>query len=379
MREFDLIRKIQQESSVSGEGVKLGIGDDAAILEIPRGQCLVAAIDTLNVGRHFPADADAFDVGYKSLAVNLSDLAAMGATPRWALLALTLPDADIKWVRSFTAGFRSLAQVHNVELVGGDTTRGPLSISVTVMGVVKAGQGLLRSDAKSGDLIVVSGTIGGAARVLDLLQSGSSVRDRELLDRPQPRVRLGQALSGYANACIDLSDGLLADLGHILEASHCAAQIDVSTLPVPKELHDLDEHERWNYQLAGGDDYELLFTLPARYQGKLEQWREQLNLDLTVIGQIEEGEGGVRCYTADGELFEPVRQGFAHFADQADNNGADSSKTDNGADSSTTGNRTDDGTTDNGTDSSAADPDQANSAGTNSAGANSAGNDDDWR
>jgi len=238
----------------------------------------------------------------------------MGAAPRWALLSLSLPEPDSKWVRSFTAGFRSLAQVHNVVLVGGDTTRGPLSINVTALGVVDAGKGLLRSDAQVGDLIVVSGTIGGAARVLDLLQSGTSVRDRELLDRPQPRVRLGQALTGYANACIDLSDGLLADLGHILEASDCAAQIDVSTLPVPKELQNLEEHERWNYQLAGGDDYELLFTLPAKNKGMLDQWREQLNLNLTVIGQIEEGEG-VQCHTADGEIFKPVRPGFEHFSD----------------------------------------------------------------
>jgi len=314
MREFELIRQIQQESSVPGEGVKLGIGDDAAILEVPRGKCLVAATDTLNAGKHFPDDAEAFDIGHKSLAVNLSDLAAMGAAPRWALLSLSLPEPDSKWVRSFTAGFRSLAQVHNVVLVGGDTTRGPLSINVTALGVVDAGKGLLRSDAQVGDLIVVSGTIGGAARVLDLLQSGTSVRDRELLDRPQPRVRLGQALTGYANACIDLSDGLLADLGHILEASDCAAQIDVSTLPVPKELQNLEEHERWNYQLAGGDDYELLFTLPAKNKGMLDQWREQLNLNLTVIGQIEEGEG-VQCHTADGEIFKPVRPGFEHFSD----------------------------------------------------------------
>lgn len=316
MHEFELIRQIQQESSVPGEGVKLGIGDDAAILEVPRGKCLVAATDTLNAGRHFPDDAEAFDIGHKSLAVNLSDLAAMGAAPRWALLSLSLPEPDSKWVRSFTAGFRSLAQVHNVVLVGGDTTRGPLSISVTALGVVEAGNGLLRSNAKAGDLIVVSGTIGGAARVLDLLQSGASVRDRELLDRPQPRVRLGQALIGYANACIDLSDGLLADLEHILQASGCAAHINVAALPVPKELQNLDDHGKWNYQLAGGDDYELLFTLPPEHKGQLDQWREQLNLDLTVIGQIEEGEG-LRCHTEEGEEFIPERSGFAHFADQS--------------------------------------------------------------
>lgn len=312
MQEFELIRQIQQETSVSAEGVKLGIGDDAAIMEVPRRKFLVAATDTLNAERHFPADSEAFDIGHKCLAVNLSDLAAMGAAPRWALLSLSLPESDARWLRAFTAGFRSLAQIHNVSLVGGDTTRGPLSINVTALGLVDAGEGLLRSDAKVGDLLVVSGTLGGAARVLDLLQSGAHVRDRELLDRPQPRVRLGQALVGYANACIDVSDGLLADLKHILEASNCAASINVSSLPVPKELQGLEDPQKWSYQLAGGDDYELLFTLPPQHKGMLNRWQEQLNLDLTVIGVIEEGEG-VQCFNAEGELFEPQRAGFEHF------------------------------------------------------------------
>jgi thiamine-monophosphate kinase len=314
MQEFELIRQIQQETSVSSEGVKLGIGDDAAIMEVPRGKFLVAATDTLNADRHFPADTEAFDIGHKCLAVNLSDLAAMGAAPRWALLSLSLPEPDTRWLRAFTAGFRSLAQVHNVSLVGGDTTRGPLSINVTAMGLIEAGKGLLRSDAKVGDLLVVSGTVGGAARVLDLLQSGVTVRDRELLDRPQPRVRLGQALSGYANACIDVSDGLLADLNHILRASNCAAQIDVSLLPGAKELQGLEDAQKWTYQLAGGDDYELLFTLPPQHQGMLERWREQLNLNVTVIGTIVEGEG-VQCFDANGQPFEPQRPGFEHFPD----------------------------------------------------------------
>lgn len=317
MHEFELIRQIQQETSVSGEGVKLGIGDDAAIMEVPRGKFLVAATDTLNADRHFPADTEAFDIGHKCLAVNLSDLAAMGAAPRWALLSLSLPESDARWVRAFTAGFRSLAQVHNVSLVGGDTTRGPLSINVTALGLVDPGKGLLRSDAEAGDLIVVSGTLGGAARVLDLLQRGTHVRDRELLDRPQPRVRLGQALLGYANACIDVSDGLLADLKHILEASDCAAHIDASALPVPKELQGLEDTRRWNYQLAGGDDYELLFTLPPEHKGMLEHWQTELNLDLTVIGRIEEGEG-VQCFDAEGQPFEPDRAGFAHFPEGHD-------------------------------------------------------------
>ena len=195
MKEFQLIRQIQRETSVeSSSGVKLGIGDDAAVLEVPAGQHLVAATDTLNVGTHFPEDTSPYDIGYKCLAVNLSDLAAMGAIPHWALLSLSLPEADSEWMQSFTAGFKSLAQIHGVTLVGGDTTSGPLSISLTALGSIEPGRQLTRSGAKPGDLLVVSGTIGGAARALDLMQAGKPVIGRDSLDRPQPRVKLGQAL-----------------------------------------------------------------------------------------------------------------------------------------------------------------------------------------
>ena len=209
MKEIELIRQIQQETSVSGSpgiqrGVKLGIGDDAAVLEVPAGHYLVAATDTLNAGTHFPIDTSPFDIGYKCLAVNLSDLAAMGAIPGWALLSLSLPKASPEWVHQFSEGFNSLAQSHDVTLVGGDTTSGPLSISLTALGFIKPGKQLTRSGAKPGDLVVVSGTIGGAAYALDLLQAGKAVAEQYLLDRPQPRVGLGQCLAGYASACIDI-------------------------------------------------------------------------------------------------------------------------------------------------------------------------------
>jgi thiamine-monophosphate kinase len=318
VKEFELIRRVQQALAVpepSAAGVELGIGDDAAVLAIPEGHSLVAATDTLNAGTHFPADTPARDIAHKCLAVNLSDLAAMGATPRWALLSLSLPEAGVQWIESFILGFKALAQTHNIVLVGGDTTSGPLSVCVTALGVVARGQQLQRSGAKPGDLLVVSGTIGGAARVLDLLKQGQSAIDRQLLDRPQPRVKLGQAMAGVASACIDISDGLLADLGHVLKASGCGARIELARLPYADILAGLDEVSRWNYQLSGGDDYELLFTLPVRHEPLIAEWKRQLGIGLTVIGRIE-AEQGIRCAMAGGENFDPLATGFEHFGNE---------------------------------------------------------------
>ena len=317
MKEFELIRQIQQGTSVSyppdfDHGVRLGIGDDAAVLEVPAGQYLVAATDTLNAGTHFPADTSPFDIAYKCLAVNLSDLAAMGASPRWALLSLSLPHADPEWVRLFSEGFMSLAQAHNVTLVGGDTTSGAMSISLTALGSIVPGRQLTRSGAKPGDLVVVSGTIGGAAYALEMLQAGKPVPEQHLLDRPQPRVALGQLLSGYASACIDVSDGLLADLGHVLKASACGARLEIEELPHTAVLAELEDKSRWRYQLSGGDDYELLFTLPPRHRMLLATWSQQLDIKLSVIGEIE-SDKGIRCLAKDGTEYAPRGTGFEHF------------------------------------------------------------------
>ena len=317
MKEFELIRQIQQSTSVSyppgfKHGVKLGIGDDAAVLEVPAGQHLVAATDTLNAGTHFPDDTSPFDIAYKCLAVNLSDLAAMGATPRWALLSLSLPEADPEWVRLFSEGFVSLAKTHNVTLVGGDTTSGAMSISLTALGVVEPGRQLTRHGAKPGDLLVVSGTIGGAAFALEKLLNGKSSDERYLLDRPVPRVSLGQALTGFASTCIDISDGLLADLGHVLKASGCGASVEVEELPHTAGLAGLEDESRWRYQLTGGDDYELLFTLPPRHRTRLASWSQQLDIELSIIGEIEQ-EQGIRCIRKDGTAYSPRGTGFEHF------------------------------------------------------------------
>lgn len=323
MKEFQLIRQIQQEISVSSpaesdQGVKLGIGDDAAVLEVPAGRHLVAATDTLNAGTHFPVDTSPYDIGYKCLAVNLSDMAAMGAVPRWALLSLSLSpsEAEPQWIQSFTDGFKSLAQTWGVILVGGDTTSGPLSVSLTALGLIEPGRQLTRSGANPGDLLVVSGTIGGAARALELIQAGKPATGQHLLDRPQPRVKLGQALVGYASACIDISDGLLADLGHVLEASGCGARIQLEKLPQAGSLAGLELEMKWKYQLSGGDDYELLFTLPSRHEGKLADWSQQLDISLSVIGEIEKGQGA-RCFGPDGAVYDPQSAGFEHFSNKA--------------------------------------------------------------
>lgn len=317
MKEFELIRQIQQETSVAyspgfKHGVKLGIGDDAAVLEVPEGQHLVAATDTLNAGTHFPVGTAPFDIAYKCLAVNLSDLAAMGATPRWALLSLSLPEADPEWVRLFNEGFVSLAQAHNVTLVGGDTTSGTMSISLTALGFIEPGRQLTRHGAKPGDLLVVSGTIGGAAYALEELRAGKHPGERHLLDRPIPRVSLGQALTGYASACIDISDGLLADLGHVLKASGCGARLDVEKLPYTDSLAGIEEEVRWRYQLTGGDDYELLFTIPPRHRAQLAIWSQQLGIELSVIGEVGV-EQCIRCLDKDGGEYLPQGTGFEHF------------------------------------------------------------------
>lgn len=316
MREFQLIREIQRQSSRHAPeqpfGVELGIGDDAAVLEIPAGRRLVVATDTLNEGVHFLSETAASDIGYKCLAVNLSDLAAMGAVPHWALMSLSLPFSDVDWLKSFMTGFTELAELHGVSLVGGDTTRGPMSINVTAMGSIDRGAPMTRSGARPGELLVVSGSLGGAACALGRLKRGEPAPERELLDRPEPRLSLGNFLAGHASACIDISDGLLADLGHILDQSGCAAMVNLDSLPGTPGLAELADDERWRFQLSGGDDYELLFTLPRSLRDEVPTWRDMFGVDLTIIGEIEAGRG-IRCIGPDGKAIEPERYGYEHF------------------------------------------------------------------
>jgi thiamine-monophosphate kinase len=296
---------------------RLGVGDDCALLTLPAGLELAVSTDTLVEGTHFLPGADALWLGHKALAVNLSDLAAMGAEPHAALLALTLPAVDEAWLCAFARGFFALAERHEVELLGGDTTRGPLSITLTVLGTVPAGAAVTRSGARDGDDLWVSGELGGAALGLlhatgqiELaadLQAGPSAR----LHQPWPRLELGIALRGVATAMIDVSDGLIADVGHLCERSGLDATIDWDAVPRAAELRAQAEPVRRHCALAGGDDYELAFCAPVMRRAMLEGL--QAGVPLTRIGRMHAGGTGVHV-EAGGERIAIDCAGFDHFS-----------------------------------------------------------------
>lgn len=313
MDEFALIRRYFSALTPAAAGVRLGIGDDCALLQLPAGQELAVTSDTLVAGRHFPDDTRPADIGWKSLAVNLSDLAAMGAEPRWFLLALTLPNPDEAWLAAFAGGLRELAVQHGVALVGGDTTRGPLAITITAMGWVPAGAALRRSGARPGDRVCVTGTLGDAA--LALRERGCSTRSEDLqqrLDRPQPRVAAGLALRGLASAAIDLSDGLAGDLGHILSASRVGAEIDAAALPMSETFRQRTViEERLALQAQGGDDYELCVCVPPEQLAAAQQ--AVGDVPLTEIGRIT-AEPGLKVRDANGMLAPLEARGYVHFS-----------------------------------------------------------------
>jgi thiamine-monophosphate kinase len=333
VREFDLINLIRDRCALQREDVRLGIGDDAALLAVPAGQLLAVSTDTLVAGVHFPVSTGAGDVGWKALAVNLSDLAAMGATPAWATLALTLPQPDRQWVIDFADGFAALAGEFKLALVGGDTTQGPLSITVTIHGFVPEGAALLRGGARVGDAIFVTGTLGDAAAGLQLIRETARVADLAppeapvaepsgaaraallaRLNRPTPRIAQGLQLRGRASACIDVSDGLVADLGHLCAASGAGAEIDVESLPPSSALLSLfDASMRRGFQLAGGDDYELCFTAAEPAASLLAGTLARSGCGATRIGRIVP-EPGVRVRDGDGRPLELPRAGWEHFS-----------------------------------------------------------------
>ena len=329
MAEFDLIERIRARA-IARDGVLLGIGDDAALLQVPAGHELVVTADTLNAGVHFPADATPADIGWKALAVNLSDLASMGARPAWCTLSLSLPGDDTAWLDAFLDGFLGLADTHAVALVGGDTTRGPLSIAVTAMGWVEAGAALRRDGARPGDDVWVTGTLGDAAAALVLggyvpipldgvampvVEAGNAAALRARLARPAPRVAVGRALAGLAHACVDVSDGLLADLGHICRRSGVGAEIELARLPASPALRAAfaDDELRAALQAAGGDDYELCFSASTAAREAVARALEQAGTTGTRIGRITDGDG-VRALAADGSPWRPFRGGYVHFA-----------------------------------------------------------------
>jgi len=321
MSEFDLIDRLRQiictrPGSVSPRCV-VGIGDDGAVLDVPADRHLVVCTDTLVEGVHFPASTEPAAVGHKALAVNLSDLAAMGARPAWFFMALTLPSENPGWLDSFALGMARLATDAAIELAGGDVTSGPLSVTVTALGWVEKGRALLRSGAKEGDLVVVSGRPGAAARALQDLKMGMEpdASDRNCLDFPVPRLQLGLSLHGLATACIDISDGLGADLGHLIEQSGVGAEIRLEKLPVPASLESLDENQRLPLQISGGDDYELCFTIPVSSEASLAGIAAACDVELTVIGTITP-RSGLIFKTADGRIYKPSRDGYKHFDDR---------------------------------------------------------------
>ena len=322
LAEFSLIERFFAVPSGPRDDVVLGIGDDAAVVNVPAGEQLAVAVDTMVAGVHFPEVASAADIGHKALAVNLSDMAAMGATPRWATLALTLPQPDDEWVESFAHGFFALAERFRVQLIGGDTTRGPLCVSVQILGTLPQHRALQRAGAQIGDRVFVSGMLGDAGRALRLLRrdracaapARAALENR--LHRPEPRVLLGARLRGLASAAIDVSDGLLADLAHVLAASGVGAALDVDALPRSDAFRSCirpDEPDWLELPLAAGDDYELCFTAAPHHAAALQTVAEELGVPLTDIGQIEAAPG-LRCHHADGRVHQPVRRGYEHFA-----------------------------------------------------------------
>jgi len=318
--EFQLIEEVFSTLGADRADVLLGVGDDAALVDTGGSELIALCVDTLTAGVHFPLDTPAAAVGYKALAVNLSDLAAMGARPQWALLALSMPEVDSAWLDGFRQGLHALALQHDVALIGGDTTRGALAASVTLVGLVERSAVLRRAGARPGDGIYVSGSLGDAAAGLYLLQNDQLLDQQsdsyllERLQRPQPRVSLGQALRELASAAIDVSDGLLADLGHILDRSAVGAIVDLRQLPLSSALRQRFEIDQAAaFALHGGDDYELCLTIPAARETELAKISATLGVALTRIGTID-AKPGLRLLDQNGQLQQPSRQGYDHFA-----------------------------------------------------------------
>ncbi|MCB1776060.1 MAG: thiamine-phosphate kinase [Candidatus Competibacteraceae bacterium] len=318
--EFTLIDRYFAAHPVRRPDVALGIGDDCALLMPPGGQQLAVTMDTLIADVHFFAAADPEGIGHKALAVNLSDLAAMGATPAWATLALILPQVDEKWLDAFCRGLFALADRHGVQLIGGDTTHGPATvITLQAHGFAPPGQALRRDGARPGDRIYVTGTPGDAGLALAAAFGKATVANPYAdyvllrLERPEPRMTQGLTLRGIANAVIDVSDGLVQDLGHILERSRVGARLEVDQLPLsPALLASLDRQTAITTALAGGDDYELCFTVPPERIQQLEQRAVNWDCRCTPIGVIT-AESGLRLLQADGLAFRLNQPGYDHF------------------------------------------------------------------
>ena len=318
MDEFSLIETFFHRPVTPGAGVLAGIGDDCALLDGGAAAALAVTTDTLVADIHFPAHAAAFDIGQRALRVNLSDLAAMGAAPRWFLLALTMPAADADWLRAFSAGLFAVADAHDCALVGGDTTRGPLAVTITALGQVPASAALRRSGASAGDRVFVTGELGGAAAALaDMMDTGGcSAADATLSARywyPEPRLREGMALRGIASAAIDISDGLVADLGHLARASGVGAELELARLPLcAAAVARFGAERARDWALGGGDDYELCFTVPPARLAALDAAVRAGHLRALPIGRLVSG-AGVSARDGAGQNIALNGSGYRHF------------------------------------------------------------------
>ena len=325
MNEFELIKKLSDRNRVVREDVIQGIGDDCARVQVPDGHELAITTDTLIAGVHFPEKTSPHAIGFKSLAANLSDLAAMGAEPAWVTLALSLPTNNFLWLDQFAEGFYTLAEEHQVALIGGDTTCGPLAITIQAQGLIPKGEAITRSGAKVGDYICVTGALGEAG--YELMRLGGKPQQPTIVNRlnyPIPRISVGLALREIASSAIDVSDGLIADLGHILNASQVGARIILEDLPISSAMRG-HEDQAMMFQLAltAGDDYELCFTVPDEHIERLNQLQYDLNLPIKHIGNIEE-QPGLRIHRPDGEPLVinagSSGGGYDHFSDKQQHN-----------------------------------------------------------
>ena len=306
MNEFELIQNYFNWP-LSDPDIELGIGDDAAIFNLDSGYQLVTTTDTLSEGVHFFKNDSPEDIAYKSLAVNLSDIAAMGATAKCFTLAITLPKLDEIWLKQFSESLKQTSEKYNVSLIGGDTTRGPLNITITMMGVVETSKAIKRSGARNGDNIYVSGEIGDAALCLKKINAGERPHKAELikLNRPIPRIELGSALKGIANSCIDISDGLEQDLSHIIKASKVGAMVDIQELPLSQSMIKyIESNDDWALPLCGGDDYELCFTAPENFYSEIINIAEFCKIKITKIGVINDSKDlKIKGYDGQGQSY----------------------------------------------------------------------------
>jgi thiamine-monophosphate kinase len=319
LNEFELIRRFFASQGASRDDVVLGIGDDAAVLTPPPGKQLVVTTDTLVEGVHFFPGADPADVGHKALAVNLSDLAAMSAEPAWFLLNIVLPAIDEAWLHEFCRGLFALADTNKIQLVGGNTSHGPLVISIEAHGFVPEGEAVRRSGAEPGDSLYVTGELGDAALALQhrlgrhRLSSEAFEAVRGRSDRPTPRVREGMLLRRFASSAVDVSDGLVADVGHLLEASGVGALIVRERVPISDTYRAQLPDVGWDLALTGGEDYELCFTVPARHDAEFARWQSKFGCRATCIGEIVSGPG-LQVLDTQGNPYQPRVSSYDHFA-----------------------------------------------------------------